>query len=186
MRTKLSGATILMLVVGAAVSVAVRNGLLPRLFEPRMKTFTSAEGGFTVRMPGDPKHTTQPVPSPAGAMTMHTFEADADNGACVVSYADLPQEPADLKNFFDATRDGVVKGVNGRLVAEKDIFVSGRPGREIAIDAPAPGGTGTLRMIDKVFVAKNRMFQVMLGMELGAKLTPKQQEFLDSFALLKP
>ena len=143
------------------------------------KTFTSQEGNFSVLFPSAPKEATQSKLF----LQVHSFVCDANRKtSLLVSYTDFPKQlhvsPTD--KLYDDARNGGL-GKDGKLLQEKPITVEGFPGREIQ----AEKNDGKAFLIDRYFLAANRMYQI-------AVVVPKQDQastnivyFLDSFSLLK-
>jgi len=74
----------------------------------KWKDFSSAEGQFTVCVPGTPTADVATVGTIVGPLKTHFFVVKADNFQYYISYADLsvsPQTPAEIKMALDQTRD---------------------------------------------------------------------------------
>jgi hypothetical protein len=72
-------------------------------------------------------------------------------------YADFPFAPENTKEIFDHTRDGSIKGVQGRLVTEKDIALNGYPGRRFR--SMAQDGS---YVDEEVFVVVRRFYLITI------------------------
>ena len=58
---------------------------------PAWETFSSAEGNFTVLMPGTPKHEVQQAKTVMGAIDMHLYSQELrNNTAYIIIYNDYP------------------------------------------------------------------------------------------------
>jgi hypothetical protein len=147
-----------------------------------LKEFSSAEGGFKVKMPGSPKKQSQP----AAGTTLHTYSVEGRSGAMIASYGDMPipaKEPeAKIQDRLDGARQGMLKNVNATLVKETKIQLpGGHPGREITADLPA--GKGIMRA--RIFLVDTRLYQILVvGVPTFANSTDATT-FLESFELKK-
>lgn len=143
------------------------------------KTFTSQEGNFSVLFPSEPKEVTQSKLF----LQVHSFVCDANRKtSLLVSYTDFPEKlhvSATDKLYDDARNGGL--GKDGKLLQEKPITVEGFPGREI--QAEKNGGKAFI--IDRYFLAANRMYQVAVVVPKQDRASTNISYFLDSFSLLK-
>ncbi|MDW8365330.1 MAG: hypothetical protein RMK49_05760 [Abditibacteriales bacterium] len=148
------------------------------------KEFRSPAGRFSVRLPGAPKEDKQAIDTAAGKIDMFLFTYEVSNDvAYLIIYSDYPEDlivNADKTKMLDGARDGAVKNVKGTLRSEKNISLSGWLGREIVIDTPDdPASTIKSRM----YLVKNRLYQVMAVMPKGKETSKDVDKFLDSFKL---
>ena len=90
------------------------------------KEFNSAEGQFTVFLPGTPKADIATVGTPAGPLKSHFFVLETDKFLYYISYVDLPagpETPEENKAALDASRDRAL--ANHRLISENDVTLQG-------------------------------------------------------------
>jgi len=102
-----------------------------------------------------------------------------------VGYSDYPEEmvkESDPEKILDGSRDGAVRNANGKLVLENKISLDGNPGRELVIDAKGKGGQDAT-MKARVFLVKNRLYQVMVVAPKGQVSGAEIDDFLKSFKL---
>ena len=119
------------------------------------KEFSSAEGGFSILMPGTPQAKTQEVASPPGKVSFRTFELRTNTGVYDVSYSDLPiysEDPAHISEGLDANRDALLKSTGLKLLSEKAITFDGVPGREWLL----VGNEGVVRR--RIIIVKDRLY----------------------------
>ena len=148
--------------IGAHATLALALlGLAPaRAAQPTNDPYTSTEGRYAVKFPGNPKTTTQTAKSGLGDLQVHVATyATADANVYLVSYTDFPvaaTKPENRKTLLDGVRDAL-KG-KGELSAEKDIeFGPGKlPGREVIVDRDK----GKQRIKLRAILRDNRLYQV--------------------------
>ncbi|MCA1592122.1 MAG: energy transducer TonB [Acidobacteria bacterium] len=151
------------------------------------KEFSSAEGRFTVLLPGTPTPQVQTQDTAIGKLDVHTFTltTSMQYGVMFVDYPRTMEDSGAAKQFLDGARDGGVKGVNGTLLEEKETSLDGHPGRIIKVRV----GDGYVMRV-KFYVVKNRLYQ--LGVTMWDKDAPEAAarfhdetaaRFLDSFKL---
>jgi len=149
------------------------------------KVFVSKEGGYSVTMPGKPRHQNQTIQTPIGALEMHTEVLEGPEIAYFVMYYDYPADliaKADPKATLENGQKGAITNAKGTLIEEEVIELDGHPGRAFLYAMPEgdiPDGMGKSRH----FLVKNRFYQVM-AVGTRAKVRDKATDrFLESFKL---
>ncbi|HXG91981.1 MAG TPA: hypothetical protein VNN73_06370 [Blastocatellia bacterium] len=141
--------------------------------------FISRTGAFSIKMPGQPVYKSRVLRTETGSVTAHSYVTETDGGryAYMVMYGDLNFDPARVGEsvIIDRVRDGCAKGVNGRVVAEKNISVNGYPGKIIRVEAANYVG------INKIVLVGRRVYQIGFGMAKGIAFPSDVVAFLDSF-----
>jgi len=122
------------------------------------KTVRPEGGVFTCEMPGEPKRTSQKVPTPAGTIDVVAYMLEVTSGAYVVSATPIPRNaPAvSTQQRLDGARDGAVKNVNGTLISEKQIKLDNNPGRELLVKGPQG-----VFMHQRMFLINNQLVQAV-------------------------
>ena len=146
------------------------------------KEFSSSEGSFSILMPGEPTEQTKTVNTKAGAIDLHLFIFQQKNVAYFVSYVEYQEELVQANNaekLLDGARDGAVSNVQGKLLNEVSISLEKYPGREIRIQVPDGKHTIQTRM----YLVKNRLYQVMIVTPKEDSFSKDVTKFLDSFKL---
>jgi hypothetical protein len=148
--------------------------------------YTSVEGKFTIMAPGTMVKSQQQVQTEAGAVTLYMFLYEkSDSEAYIASYADYDSQLTELvdpNDVLDGSRDGAVGNMGGTLTSETRITANGFPGRDLVISATVEGRTVSARM--RIFLVKNRLYQIM-GLEEGANgVSAAIVAYLDSFKLI--
>lgn len=122
------------------------------------KQFSSAEGQFTVSLPGTPSADIASVGTPFGELPSHFFVLKTDTFLYYISYVDLPkgpQTPEETKAALDASRDRAL--AKHRLLTENEITLDGIVGRELLVARD----NGVI-MKGRFFYAKQRLYHVIL------------------------
>jgi hypothetical protein len=148
------------------------------------KPLTSKPGKFMVLMPGEPKEQTQEVPTPAGKIKVTMYIVEKDAIAYFASYNDYPPElvqKSDAETMLNGARDGAVANVKGKLTDEKKIKIDAYPGRDISFEAL--GGMFVAR--SRIYLVKDRLYQVMVLAPKANGLPKEIDKYLDSFKLTK-
>lgn len=143
--------------------------------------FRSAKGSFVVQLPGEPKVETNP-PDATGR-TESRFLVDLGDTAYIVAFDDYA--PGHLTNanptsVLDTAQDALLKALKGTLRQHRPTTISGFPGREIVFDTP-DHNTGKVR----VYVVRNRLYQVWYLGPTGQETRPDVDRFLNSFQLTR-
>ncbi len=142
------------------------------------KEYRPEGAGYAVEMPGEWKVQSQDVPTNAGVIKVNIAVVDAGAIAFVTMYSRYPESTIQgqtVSVLFDGARNGAVANVKGKLRSERDVTVSGFPGREIIIDGPTGG-----IVIMRFFLSGSTLIQAIVGGKSGVETDPDTRRFLDS------
>ena len=153
------------------------------------KEFSSAQGVFTVLLPGIPTRQSRETDSAAGPADYITYTLQTEAAVYFIAYVDFPEVPYDekgVKKILDGGRDGALKTINGKLISETEISLRGIPGRALAVEGPGE----LLRA--RIYLAGLRLYLVMLVANKNQIATPESaglyeaavDRFLSSFKLM--
>jgi len=173
-------------VVGVLPLLLVAGALLTGCGETTWSEFSSAEGAFSVLMPGAPTEETQTQDTEMGAIDVHSFTFEQGGVAYLVGYNIFPAaviEAASPAALLNGARDGQAKAVNGTLVNEQEITLGAYPGRDLEIRAEDADGIKTLHT--RIYMVEDKLYQILVvGLE-GQSAAEDTIKFLDSFKLLE-
>jgi len=166
-------------VVGMVISSLLLSGAVNAGQTPSTAKFTSKEGAFSVTLPGEPKESSQDMSSQNGPTVLHIFQLEGDEGKIffMVGYSDY-QTPLNVTTSLEGVINGQLEGLKGKLTSDKMVTVDGHPGRSVTIEAE--GGNYS----SSIYIAGNRLYQVMFGMPKGETIPADGKEFLASFRIL--
>jgi hypothetical protein len=152
------------------------------------KVFTSAEGGFSILLPGTPEEVVRELTYPFGKAQGHFFNLSTF-ATFGFSYTKLPidvEASGMAKGFLDQARDGFVASSKGKPLDETEIELEGHPGRLLKMELP---GGDIFRQ--KVIVVGSHVYQmVFISRDKGvppAVLNYHEsaaKRYFDSFKLL--
>jgi hypothetical protein len=91
--------------------------------------FSSAEGRFSILMPGKPTRGTVDLPTRDSTVTAHALTALSPSIDLMCGYYDYPWPEPDIERVFDDTRNGSLKSVHGTLLSEQKVTLDGYSGR---------------------------------------------------------
>jgi hypothetical protein len=123
------------------------------------KEFASAEGGFTVSMPGVPAISSEPVDTAVGRIVMHLYFLATKLGEYGVSYSDLPVKSDDAavaRSVLDGSRNEIL-GNGVKLLNEDDMTVEGILGRELIFEK------GGVVVRERMFLVDGRLYALILA-----------------------
>jgi hypothetical protein len=145
-----------------------------------IREFRSAEGRFTVQVPGSPKEESQTVLG----MTMKVYTVEGHDGAFAVSYADVPigdnESSWQISQRFDGARDGMLRNAGGKLTREYALTLQGKY-RGRGIDADVPAKNGKLRA--RVYIVGKRFYQLLVVGTKERVESANATRFLDSLTV---
>ena len=147
-----------------------------------MMAFSSAEGLFSVELPGAPKQAAKPFSLLGGGeSTLHQFwvDLDSDNITYMVIYNDYPADYASAapQELLQTMRDGVVRDKTLTSDVPMDLF--GVPGRAFtALDKD-----GWQYAVHQ-FLDGTRLYQLIV-VNNKEHPAPRTEQFMNSFRILK-
>jgi hypothetical protein len=122
------------------------------------KEFSSAEGKFSISLPGSPKAAEpRTMDTSIGKLTTHSFILQTDFGHYYVSYVDFPISPStpeETKGALDSSRDEALKD-GARLIVENDVSVAGVVARELLVEK------NNFIIRARYFYVKTRLYQMI-------------------------
>ena len=147
-----------------------------------MQSFTSAEGLFSINLPGTPKQMSKPLTlQGGGASTLHQFwvDLDSDNITYMVIYNDYPADYASAspQELLETMRDGVVR--NKTLTSDVPIDLYGVPGRAFT----AMDKDGWQYAVHQ-FLNGSRLYQLIVVNSKGHPAADTE-EFMNTFRMVK-
>jgi hypothetical protein len=165
----------------ALLSFAVSATFIYSADPPEWKEFASKEGRFTVLMPGTPKQNKADTESDFGKGVLYMNVMQIGKVMYGANYCDYPAEvkKASIKKIYDASRDGAVANMKGKLDSEKDIKLGEYPGREIRIEV----AEGKYLFRARVYLVEQRLYQVVILGTPEDATSKEADKFLDSFKL---
>ena len=153
---------------------------------PTLKEFKSETGRFAVMTPAPLVEEAKTLETEAGKIDLHLFAGQVDDIADVIGYSDYSPEAAPpdyAEKMLDGARNGAVGNTHGQLVSETNISLAGYPGRELLIEAKAEDRP-PMTIKGRLFMVKNRLYQVTVVAPRGKAGDKIIDEFLQSFKLL--
>ena len=164
-----------------AISLLVLAGC----HKPNWQDFSSAEGRFSVLMPGTPKDKSQTENTPLGPITTHISIYSDNDSAFAVSYTEYP--PSLMENFnvekgLDGARNAQLGKFGSALISETPLsYQDTYPGRELQMTLTKGDGKHAIR--NRMYLIKNRLYQVMIILPKDELFSKDAVKFMDSFKL---
>lgn len=163
---------------GQAKSNSENNGDKEKAVENK---FTSKDGQFAANFPTDPKRSSDMVPTEAGNIEMisYTYEKSATE-AWMVAYGDYPSalvDGQDAGTLVKSARDGAF-GETPNIEKEKSVTNNGFEG----IYSKGKSSDGYY-VIYEAFLAKNRLYQIMIIRDGSYPAEEDEKSFLESFEI---
>ncbi len=152
----------------------------------RPQEFKSEAGGFAVTAPRPLQESSQDLDIEAAKIALHLFSTQQDNIGYFVSYCDYPptvMAHGDPEKMLDGSRDGALSNAKGQLLSETRITLAGNPGRELVMEAADESGRA-VTIKGRLFMVKNRLYQVMVVAPRSQAGDKEVDQFLQSFKLL--
>jgi len=131
--------------------------LLGHLAAQDWNEFSSAEGRFTILMPGKPTQGSFDLPIESSNVTVHFVTALSPTIDVMCGYSDFPSPQQDVERVFDATRDGSIKKVHGTLLSEEKLNWKGYPGRRFRST-----GIGNAYLDEEMYLVRQRFYLITI------------------------
>jgi len=173
---KIAGILLIALVVVIAVAK-----FIPRDTVEPFEEFSSADGRFTVLMPGDPKSSFQTRQTPIGPATTLKYIGGNDSAAFMVTCVDYPPQITEAGNMIqmlDKVKTQLIASRKGTLVSDSSYNFHGHDGKEMIIE-DSQGYTVRMRL----FFIGRRLYQLTVVGHSDKILYQKGDEFMDSFTV---
>lgn len=161
-------------------------------FEDKWFLMTAEEFGYQIEFPKEPVANTQTINTKAGPVDMHinlldlTQDGEDKNMVYLSSFAEYDESLVhsnkvdQLDDFFKETVEGLVKGVNGKLLVQNKIQLGEYQGREMKIDFQ----NGIAIIWVRVYLVENRVYMLQIISKTENDGNPSIKRFMDSFSLL--
>lgn len=140
------------------------------------KSFTSADGGFSIEFPGD----AEPISSDGQGLTTNGLFLATSAGTFTVMWADVPVVRAD---YGPAIARGRAADMSATIVSQGDAEVGGLPGYQfvLAVSKCGPSFPGSCRVTWQVLPSGSRLYQVLTAAPDPPGTNPLTDRFLTSF-----
>lgn len=162
----------------------------PTMPSAQWKPFKPPRGNFRIIMPGEPVESLKSIDTDEGPVDQRVFTTIQGGTRYTISYYDRPvTAPAKAPvEVLEAVEKRVVGNLQGKIVTQNDVDVSGHPGKDLVVEAPTANRRAVVIMKTRVYVVDRRVFQVMTS----AYKTPTNKNatndpiYFKSFKLTEP
>ena len=165
------------LAVAGSYVVAHYDTILPHQWH----TYSEPSGQFSVEFPATPTTEAKRVPASDGSRTIQIVSASPNKStsyAC--TYFEMENTGTEqIDDLLTTARDGSLKNIQGTLVTEKKIVVSGYPG--IEFEASARGNSHVVSRI--VAAGKHVYMLISVAVDTQTEEPKTISRFLNSFKL---
>jgi len=144
--------------------------------------FESESGRFSVLFPDEPDEQVESVQTAIGVIESQFFMVTQKDMAYSVNLADYPPEmiaAGDTQQMLDGARDGAVSNVNGELLEEKELTLSGHPGREFKVKVEDEG----IIVRARIYLVNERLYVIQALSKERLASSEDIDKFLNSFEL---
>jgi hypothetical protein len=139
-------------------------------------------GGFAVNAPGAMTYDKVRVTVDAGLVTLHQNALEIKGETYRAGYVDFPETAVQCgtQSVLDAERNRLVASLGGRLMNDQPLDLNGHAGSQCRIDLP-----NSRSAMVRLFLAGNRLYEVMTITPTEGSYSESSLRFLDSFRLMK-
>ncbi len=162
----------------------------PTMPSAQWKPFKPPRGNFRIIMPGEPVESLKSIDTDDGPVDQRVFTTIQGGTRYTISYYDRPvtapaKPPAEV---LEAVEKRVVGNLQGKLITQNEVDVSGHPGKDLVVETPTANRRAVVIVKTRVYVVDRRIFQVMTS----AYKTPTNKNatndpiYFKSFKLTEP
>jgi len=138
--------------------------------------FMSEAGRFSVLLPEIPTDKTETVQSEHGPYTTHLFVVKGAKSLFLLGWVDYdPTFNFNVGGELNLNRDNFIKGVNAKLINNKDVTLDGYQSIEFTAETPQ-----TL-FKSRVYMVGRRPYQLVSGTAIGVDDSINVNRFFNSF-----
>lgn len=146
---------------------------------------------FKISFPFEPKLDSVDVDSPVGKLRAYNYMLEMEEGSADsnlvygFSKSKYPDKYNDQlgagfsRGVLDGVVNGAVKGVNGKLISEKEIVLNKSTGREIIVDY----GDGVAVIKMRFYLDKSDLYSVQTISITGKENNSNAEKFMESFMI---
>jgi hypothetical protein len=152
---------------------------------PNTKELSPQAGRFSVKAPVTLVEQLQTIDTGGGKIEAHTYTGEKDGISYVVAYTDFRQEiinQNDPLEMLNTARDTMLSSIKGNLLLETRLTLGDAVGRELILGYTASDGAERV-MRARIYLVKNRLYQVIAVADKGQEMADSITKFLDSFKL---
>jgi len=142
---------------------------------------SSASGGYAVLLPARPDHAQREVVLGGLALSMSMASVQREGVAFGVAHAQIPADYDRRGELVAAARAGLLRNIDGNVVAARTISTDGAEGEEFRAEGTASGHP--MELAARIFVAGPRFYQVVFVGQKGKVPAAEVELFLGSFRL---
>ena len=171
--------------LAAALALALAAGCGDRSW----REVASPDGGFRIRMHGDPRVEQRNVDTPAGKITGNWYSLEGKDSVFGVGFADYPRQILQAvppRNMFSGVRDSWLKRIEGRLDGNAtDIQLDGKwAGMEFTARGRLEGRDAWMR--GRLYLVDNRLYQLIVFGNKETIPVSDINQFMGSFKVAQP
>ena len=148
----------------------------------------SPDGGFRIRMHGDPVVEQRNLDTPAGKITGYWYSLDEKDSVFGVGFADFPRQMlqgAPPRNMFSGVRDSWLKRIDGRLEGDADIKLDGKwLGMEFSARGKLQGRDAWMR--GRLYLVDDRLYQLIVFGNKATIPVSDINQFMGSLKVAQP
>jgi len=157
--------------------------------DPSWREVASPDGGFRIRMHGDPRVEQRNIDTPAGKITGHWYSLQGKDSVFGVGFADYPRQILQAtppRSMFPGVRDSWLRRIDGRLDGNAtDIKLDGKwIGMEFSARGKLEGKDAWMR--GRLYLVDNRLYQLIVFGNKETIPASDINQFMSSFKVAQP
>ena len=145
--------------------------------------YRATTGSFQVRFPEGkaPEVEHKPI---TGGLSVSMFKVQYGTSGYIVTFDDFNRTSGrSAEQILDGAKEGVLETTGGTLDKEDPLTLEGHPGIELSVSATTSGIA--MRQRVRVYLVDGRVYQLIVVAPTWSGASASEQEFFDSFKLLR-
>lgn len=144
------------------------------------QTFQSAQGGYSVNFPGQPKHREDQRATPKGNLKVYTdYVVSPGSGVFGVAYANNLEGDRDIERAARNAAAGMANGAGGKIIETRNVRFKGAASKLYVIEAAVKGTTLQIHVV--YFLTRDRLYTVSWTGSKGTASDAEIAKFMGSF-----
>lgn len=169
----------------AVATVAVSGSAANGRSSPDWKSFSIADQGLSVSMPGTPKTKVIGTKSFIGLLTTHEYFVDDSRDSYSIEFTDLPGFAVAFSGsqvIYEHAKGALLKQTLSKVISFTDITLNGVQGKKLVYDTPSKPDHPEMQGEARLFLSADRLYIADAVVEMQGG-NAKLNEFFSSLEI---
>lgn len=176
------------LVVLIGIPIYLKHSGGSNLASLQWRDYKFADGSYSILMPGEPLHSSDSLPSPAGTVKIEIAHVEVNRGTSKEStfgvlFMEYPNPTSNVTNeqLFDKALESLAHRSGLSVLNSKKITLDGYQGLEVEVKPPASAHKDGDKGVFRIYSIPPRVYMIGVGGPDSPEAAAARIKFLDSF-----